>query len=137
MAKKKFRRRNRECINSILLCLTAQQETDLLIPLFLVLIIGIASIGIYLKRPASKTSSNESNQQKDLMKALPLKEQQILKIVMEEDGLTQKKIMHKTELPKATLSRNLKSLEQKNFISIAQDGYTNRVYITEWFKDKK
>ncbi|MFH1587721.1 MAG: winged helix-turn-helix transcriptional regulator [Candidatus Diapherotrites archaeon] len=122
-----------------------QKENDLLIPLIALIIIVSITVLIYFKRkkliPSPLTSSSASqntasNEQQELMKTLPEKEKQIINMVLEEDGLTQKKLMQKTALPKATLSRTLKSLEQKQFLTIAQDGYTNRIYLSEWFKGK-
>ena len=70
------------------------------------------------------------------MKTLSEKEMKVVEDVFRDDGLSQKKLLQKSGLSKATLSRTLKGLEEKDFLRMVQDGYTNKIYLSDWFKKK-
>ncbi len=121
--------------------LKTKQTNMLLIPIIIgVILIILILIILKEKNKLIKLISKKETLntiQKELLIGLSSKEKEIVYIIFGSDGLTQKKILIKSSLSKATLSRTLKSLEQKNFIKIIQDGYTNRIYLSDWFKEKK
>jgi uncharacterized membrane protein len=59
-----------------------------------------------------------------------------MELVFEEEGISQKKISLETCIPKATLSRTIASLKQKNLIRVIQDGYTKRLYLSDEIEKK-
>ncbi len=77
-----------------------------------------------------------SQGQAEIVRTLSEKEKTVLAKVAESDGCSQKLLAQKTGLSKATLSRTLKSLEQKEILQLVQDGYSNKVFLKEWFKNK-
>ncbi|MFH0955284.1 MAG: MarR family transcriptional regulator [Candidatus Micrarchaeota archaeon] len=77
-----------------------------------------------------------SDAKTEICRTLCEKEKKIMELVLETDGLTQKQLNQKTGYSKATLSRTLKNLEQKQLLRLVQDGYSNKVFLTEWFKNK-
>jgi len=96
----------------------------------------VEKTAVFQKQAVSNLSGIFSAGQEELLRTLAEKEKRVLEKALEEDGQSQKTLLHKTGLSKATLSRTLKNLEQKQFIRLVQDGYTNRIYITEWFRNK-
>jgi hypothetical protein len=77
-----------------------------------------------------KSGSNES----ELMKGLNTKEKQVMECVLLNEGISQKLLLEKCGLSKASLSRTLADLKQKGFVDMVQDGYTNKVYASDLFK---
>ncbi len=117
----------------------------------LVGVIALAAIALvffrFRQKNLPKTGSIRSEQktepktifskgQAEIARTLSEKEKNILTKVVEADGCSQKLLAQKTGLSKATLSRTLKSLEQKEILQLVQDGYSNKVFLKEWFKNK-
>lgn len=74
--------------------------------------------------------------QSEIARTLSEKEKRVLEQLVKGEGCTQKSLEQKTGLSKATLSRTLKNLEQKDILQLTPDGYSNRVYFKTWFKTK-
>jgi len=72
---------------------------------------------------------------KDLLLGLNENEQKIIKIVMENEGQSQKIITAKCFLPKGTVSRNIKKLTDKGYIEIKKYGVSNKLFLGEVFKN--
>jgi uncharacterized membrane protein len=70
----------------------------------------------------------------NLLKGLNKNEQKIIKLLLEKKQITQKKIALETDLTKASISRNLKKLENKNYIKIIPYGRTNKIELGDIFK---
>ncbi|MFQ6136264.1 MAG: helix-turn-helix transcriptional regulator [Candidatus Hydrothermarchaeales archaeon] len=62
-------------------------------------------------------------------------EQAILKIIMESDGIVQRKIQDLTGFSKAKVSKILSELEKRGAIRKEQIGRKNRIYLTEKLKE--
>jgi uncharacterized membrane protein len=73
---------------------------------------------------------------KNLLLGLNENEQKIINLLLSENGLSQKKITLKLFLPKGTISRNIKKLEQKGYIEIKKYGVTNKVFLGKVFSKK-
>ena len=71
---------------------------------------------------------------KDALKGLPESERKVIEIISGEEGISQKLLQEKADLPKATLSRIIHKLQEKGFIEVAQIGYTNKLYLGELLK---
>ncbi|MFH0875924.1 MAG: MarR family transcriptional regulator [archaeon] len=54
-------------------------------------------------------------------------------LVHAKEPITQKQLFHRTKLPKATLSRNIKLLEEKNIIVKQPRGMVNVIFLKEEF----
>ncbi len=63
------------------------------------------------------------------MKALTQEEQIILKMIKEEEGITQSSLRHKSGFSKTKLSFLLSDLEKKNIIKKELFGKTNKVFM--------
>ena len=101
--------------------------------IILVSIIGIISIYFaYTKKP--KVKNKTKNKSEDLLLGLNENEQKIIKVIMENEGQTQKVITAKCFLPKGTVSRNIKKLSDKGYIEIKKYGVSNKVFLGEIFK---
>ena len=61
-------------------------------------------------------------------------EKQIVKVLEENDVLTQKQISIKTNIAKSTLSRWVKKLEGKNIVVVSDSNHYKNIKLSEWFK---
>jgi len=105
-----------------------------------VLIAGIAALGIYLvifeksqKEIVSalgKQKQIKVNEEKFdiLLKGLDKDEQKIIKAVKEQDGITQQTLRLRADMHKSKLSLLLDGLEKKNLIKRVAKGKTKQVY---------
>lgn len=80
----------------------------------------------------------KKNIQKDnpLLLGLNENEQKIMKLIIEKEGQSQKQITIKSYLPKGTVSRNIKKLENKEYIEIKKYGISNKLFLGKNFKKK-
>ncbi len=115
-------------------------ETSIILLLFAMFVILLIVIAFFVfwkfKGKLLKSGTDFSTGQEELMKTLSEKEKKLIKAVFDEEGLSQKKLLTKCDISKATLSRTLRDLEKKEFLRLVQDGYTNRIYLSEWFRKK-
>ena len=66
-----------------------------------------------------------------MLKALTQEEQQLIRIIKEQEGITQATIRLKTDFSKTKLSFVLSDLEKKGLIKKELSGKTNKLYIKE------
>jgi hypothetical protein len=111
---------------------------------FAFVIIGLAIVLFLIilfakqKKPKQEKTKDEkiSQQKLDIIKhTLTDNQKMILDILQQsKEPITQKQLQHRTNLPKATLSRNLELLKQKNIITKQSRGMVNVIFINEEFK---
>ncbi|HOW29671.1 MAG TPA: winged helix-turn-helix transcriptional regulator [archaeon] len=104
---------------------------------YYLLIIPIILVGAYLlikKKPKTKKEIKTTEKGKDLLLGLNENEQKIMKIIIENEGQSQKIITAKSFLPKGTVSRNIKKLIDKGYIDIKKYGVSNKLFLGEVFK---
>ncbi len=71
---------------------------------------------------------------RDILGTLSERQKKIVEFIIEHKGsITQSKIFHGTGIPKASLSRNLKSLEIKKIIKIEKLGKLRKIKLSDWF----
>ena len=109
--------------------------------LYLLLVISLAIILILLlkftKRFKKSTIKTSSKAQKNIIKTLTHNESIITGLLIKNGGIvTQKDILSQTKLPKSTLSRTIKKMQAKNIIEVRGFGMTNKVWLTDWFKER-
>ena len=74
---------------------------------------------------------------KDIFKTLRKNEKAIIEFLVEEkESVYFSKIHYKTGLSKGSLSRNIKSLEDKNIIKTFKEGKIRKIMLSEWFLEK-
>jgi len=74
---------------------------------------------------------------KDILKTLSKTEEEIILELLNNNGkLTQNDLHANTGIPRSTLSRTLKSLEQKKLLDVRGVGVTNLVKLQDWFVEK-
>ncbi|MCK9292516.1 MAG: winged helix-turn-helix transcriptional regulator [archaeon] len=91
---------------------------------------------IYFKSNKKNIETKSKKDFNDLLLGLNENEQKIVKLLLVESGLSQKKISLKLFLPKGTISRNIKKLEEKGYIEIKKYGVTNKVFLSKLFEKK-
>jgi uncharacterized membrane protein len=91
---------------------------------------------IYFKSNKKNIETKSKKDFNDLLLGLNENEQKIVKLLLVESGLSQKKISLKLFLPKGTISRNIKKLEEKGYIEIMKYGVTNKVFLSKLFEKK-
>ncbi len=131
---------NSQCVNISSLLSTTN--------IFMGIIFSLLSLGVYLiffsrgeevllkkleenRRHLTKEQKQLTNEQKfDIMlKALTSEEQQIMRIVKEQEGITQATLRIKTDFSKTKLSFVLSDLEKKGLIKKELSGKTNKLYV--------
>lgn len=112
--------------------------------LFIAIIIILLTLFIFLKLRSKKkdipivTKKEDGDiNTKNLLLGLNENEQKIIKLLLLEDGLSQQKIALKLFLPKGTISRNTKKLQDKGYIEIKKYGVTNKIFLSSLFETKK
>lgn len=101
--------------------------------LILLLEVGVIS-WIFMVHKRKKRLSSKQN---SILGTLSSTEQMIIQaITQKQENTTQNQIRVATGLPKSTLSRTLRRLQQKNIVEIAEIGNSNLVKLTGWFKSQ-
>ncbi len=89
------------------------------------------------KKNQKNKDNHSSKAQKDIIKTLTHNESTITELLIKNGGIvTQKDILSQTKLPKSTLSRTIKKMQAKNIIEVRGFGMTNKVWLTDWFKER-
>ncbi len=109
---------------------------DILAIIFLAIIAAIV-LGYCGYCAFKKITKRLSKGKKDIMKTLDKNEKAVITLLLENNHkMYQSKIQKDSAISKATLSRVLKRLEQKEILEITESGNTNLVKIKEWFLKK-
>jgi uncharacterized membrane protein len=89
------------------------------------------------KKPKQEkiNSDKTSNEKLNIIKhTLTENQKLILEVLLQtKEPISQKQLQHRTSLPKATLSRNLELLKQKNIISKQSRGMVNVIFLNDAF----
>jgi uncharacterized membrane protein len=79
-----------------------------------------------------------SKRSQDILNSLPEGEQKILRFIIDQGNQTSQARIHRiAKIPKSTLHRNLKSLEEKNLVKMEKKKGRNRVYLTDYFLSER
>jgi DNA-binding MarR family transcriptional regulator len=81
----------------------------------------------------SKKNDLKKEQIDAFLSAFSEDEKKILKIIIEEDGITQSTLRYKTDYSKTALSLFLKNLEERNIISRIPHKKTNKLFMKKLF----
>ena len=107
----------------------------LLVALFFAFII----VAVYFSKRPRATETVESGEltiKDDVLKSLSPTQQQILSTIAESGGqLYQREIQKKTNIAKATLSRNLNQLAERGAVTKEGWGNNNKILLSDWATD--
>ena len=105
---------------------------------FSFLFIAVLIVLVYVVRLVyTKVSKSLSKEKKDIIKTLQEKEREVVKLLLENKSqMHQSKIQKSTSISKATLSRIIKRLRDRNIVEIRESGNTNLIILQEWFVKK-
>ncbi|MBD3248427.1 MarR family transcriptional regulator [Candidatus Woesearchaeota archaeon] len=118
-----------------------EEQTSWQTYLGIILISGVAALGIYLiffeksqKEVISTLEKQKRLQTKEekfdiLMKGLDPEERKIIKAVKDQDGITQQTLRLRADMHKSKLSIVLDRLEKKGLISRKEKGKTKQVFL--------
>lgn len=81
----------------------------------------------------AKKTESKKEQFEAFLSAFDEDEKRILKVIHEEEGITQSTLRYKTNISKATLSQHLKTLEEKKFIKRTPKGKTKQIFLVKKF----
>jgi len=121
-------------INYELSSKTSENNYLIILVILLAIVFGIHLI---LKKKPKKKTKTKVSEKEDLLLGLNENEQKIIKVIMENEGQTQKTITAKSFLPKGTVSRNIKKLVDKGYIEIKKYGVSNKLFLGDVFRKKK
>jgi uncharacterized membrane protein len=116
--------------------LEAEAYNLISIYILLALVTALAVVTLLmLRRPAKKKRIEHSH--KVIKKILSVNEEKIMEELLREGEITQKKLMMRTAIPKATLSRTLRIMERKNMVELKSYGTTKLVRLSEILRKGK
>jgi uncharacterized membrane protein len=101
---------------------------------YIFILLFIISGIIYKKKFFRKNKNKRTNTKEDLLLGLNENEQKIIKLLLQEQGLSQKNLALKLYLPKGTISRNIRKLKDKGYIELKSYGITNKIFLSKIFK---
>ena len=115
--------------------ITKNSSMFIILGIILILLIGGGAYLFFRKKKTKNVLKKEDDKSK-LLLGLNENEQKIIKVLLEEDGQSQGKVSLKLYLPKGTVSRNIQKLQDKGYVDIKKYGSTNKVFLSNLFKDK-
>jgi uncharacterized membrane protein len=105
-----------------------------------------SSNNLFKKNITEKLSEKKelSSVKEDILTALGKKEQQVVRFMLKEQDISDKKrfylsqasIVRGADIPKTSLVRIFDSLEQKNILKIEKFGKMKKISFTDWFESK-
>ncbi len=114
--------------------LYAEEESPLLLYAVAVLILLVFVFLLYSfsKKPRLKVEREVSVDEKKL-ELLPETERKIVEFLLGHDGVTQKDVEAGVSLPKSTVSRVLKTMENKGFVERKKVGLSKKIFLSQMF----
>lgn len=118
-----------------------KNDSDLTIQLILAFILIIIVIIFYFSRKGKPEPGIEkatkielTERMRDIIQTLNDRERDIVNLLIENNGkLTQAEVRHFLRIPKATISRDIYSLEQKKIVETIKIGRNKDIRLTKWF----
>ena len=108
--------------------------------ILIIAIIAVAAIIVYLvtrKKTKPKVDKKETKS-KDVLPTLNKKEKEIVSFLEMNNGKSlQAQIRHHTSIPRTSLARIIKGLEDKNILQVRKEGKAVRIKLTDWFLGKE
>ena len=111
-----------------------KEEPPFLLYLAVILIAAgiILAYKFYSAKPKLSVRQNMSVDEKKL-ELLPETERKIVEFLLRHDGMTQKDVEAGVSLPKSTVSRVLKTLENKGFVERKKVGLSKKIFLSQSF----
>jgi len=104
---------------------------------FLSTIIILILLVYCVKKGYCKFTKRLSTGKKDIIKTLDKKEKEVIDLLINNNNQAYQSMIQKnTGISKASLSRTIKRLENKNLIEVRPSGNTNLIILNEWFIKK-
>lgn len=103
----------------------AEKKSYFIIILKILLALLIAIIAIYLLMVSKRKKTEEQNILKDLTE----RQKNIYSLLRKKDGVTQKYLEKKLNLPKSSISRNIDAMVRKNILNKINKGNSNMIYL--------
>ncbi len=104
----------------------------------LVVFATIAYFVLRKKEPKQKAEKKESTKSKDILPTLNKKEKEIVSFLeMNKSKALQAQIRHHTGIPRTSLARIIKGLEDKNILQVRKEGKAVKIRLTDWFLGKE
>ena len=104
-------------------------------------IIAVLAAVIYFKTRKTtkpKETKKETKRSEDIAKTLGKKEKEVVQYLELNKGKAlQAQIRHNTGIPRTTLARIIKGLEEKNILQVRKEGKAVKIKLTDWFLEKE
>lgn len=98
------------------------------IPSLIVLLSGVY-LSFFLEVSKYKQSRNKDEEFELIMKGLPAEEQEVLRAVRKDDGVTQSTLKYRVSMSKSKLSQTLSELEERELLSRSPKGKTKAIHL--------
>jgi uncharacterized membrane protein len=101
-------------------------------------IIIFAAAAYFVLRKKEPKQKEETKKTKDVMPTLNAKEKEIVSFLELNKGKAlQSQIRHHTGIPRTSLARIIKGLEDKNILQVRKEGKAVKIKLTDWFLGKE
>jgi len=108
--------------------------------ILVIAIISVAIVIIYLmtRKKTKPKIDNKETKSKDVLPTLNKKEKEIVSFLeMNKNKALQAQIRHNTGIPRTSLARVIKGLEDKNILQVRKEGKAVKIRLTDWFLGKE
>ncbi len=108
--------------------------------ILVIAIIGVAIVIVYLvtRKKTKPKIENKETKSKDVLPTLNKKEKEIVNFLeMNKGKALQAQIRHHTSIPRTSLARIIKALEDKNILQVRKEGKAVKIRLTDWFLGKE
>ncbi|MBD3303610.1 hypothetical protein GF343_00540 [Candidatus Woesearchaeota archaeon] len=112
--------------------------TGWIVAIVLAITIFAGAAYLMLRKKAPKENKKETTKSKDILPTLSTKEKEIVNYIELNKGKAlQAQIRHNTGIPRTTLARIIKGLEEKNILRVRKEGKAVKIKLTDWFLGKE
>lgn len=109
-----------------------------IVAVVLAIIVFIVIAYFVTRRKTSKLKADKKERSEDILPTLGKKEKEIVTYLQFNKGRAlQAQIRHNTGIPRTTLARIIKGLEDKNILQVRKEGKAVKIRLTDWFLGKE
>jgi len=125
-------------LDKTIISFPAKTYAGWIIAVVLAVIVSIVTAYFVTRGKAPKPKLEKKERSEDILPTLGKKEKEIVNYLQLNKGRAlQAQIRHNTGIPRTTLARIIKGLEEKNILKVRKEGKAVKIRLTDWFLGKE